>query len=88
MVLDASAHSLLHEAVHKLRTDDLLAELLLLEKLQVLDGGTWVRQVLQVGRAGPVLEVGQVVDKSWLREKLARGKVVEVLWVGERLDKL
>lgn len=88
MVLDAGAHSLLDEAVDEFRVDDVLAEPLLLEKLQVPDGGARVRQVLQVGRASPVLEVGQVVDKGRLREELARGKVVEVLWVGESLDKL
>ncbi len=47
-----------------------------------------VRQVLEVRRSAPVLQVGEVGDKGGLGQEFLRREVVEVEWVRERLDKL
>jgi len=86
--LHAGAHSLHHERIDQVGTDDVLPKLLLLEELQVLDSWAGVGQVLEKGRASPVLQVGKVVDKSGVREVLARGEMVQVLRIGNRLNKL
>lgn len=50
--------------------------------------GSRVREVLDVGRAGPVLEVVEVCDELGSREVLLGGEVVEVEGVREALDEL
>lgn len=50
--------------------------------------GSRVREVLDVGRPGPVLEVVEVGDELGAREIFLGGEVVEVEGVREALDKL
>jgi len=85
--LDGSSHSLHRERLGKVGADDVLPELLLLQQLEVLQGGR-VRDVLEVRRSGPVLEVVEVGDKGRVGEQLARGEMVEVLRVPQGLDEL
>lgn len=47
-----------------------------------------IRQVLEVRRPAPVLEVGEVGDEGGLAEQLLRGEVVQVVRVREGLDEL
>lgn len=47
-----------------------------------------IREVLDVRRPRPVLEVGEVGDKGGLREEFLGREVVEVEGVGEGLDEL
>jgi hypothetical protein len=74
--------------VREIRADDVLAELLLLQQLEHLECRGRKRQVLQVRRARPVLQVVEVGDEGRVGQELARGEVVEVLRVRERLDEL
>lgn len=88
MPLHAAPHPLLHQPLHQVRADNVLPEALLLQQLEVSQRRAGVRQVFQVRRPRPVLEVGEVGDERGLREELLRGQVVEVEGVGEGLDKL
>jgi len=69
-------------------TDDVLSKPLLLQQLEVLERGAWICQVLEVGRARPVLQVVKIGNEGRVREQLARGEVVQILRVCKRLDKL
>lgn len=88
MPLHRRLHPLRKQSHRKVRADDILAELLLLQKLEHLERRRGKRQVLEVGRARPVLQVVEVGDEGGVREKLAGSEVVEILRVRERLDKL
>jgi hypothetical protein len=88
MPVHGRLHLVLDELLHQIRADDILAKTLLLEQLKVPQGWPRVRQVLEVRRPGPVLQVGQVGDEGGLGEELLGGEVVEVERVGEGLDEL
>ena len=80
--------ALRHQDLYQVGADDVLAELGLLQELEVLQGRAGIGQVLEVGRALPVLEVGQVGDEGGLAQVFLRREVVEVEGVSERLDEL
>lgn len=86
--LHRGLHALLHQPLHHIWAHDLLAKHLLLQQLEVAQRRARVRQVLEVRRLVPVLEVGEVGDKRGLAEELLGGEVVEVVRVGEGLDEL
>ncbi len=88
MPLNSSPHPFLHHHIHQIRTDDVLAEPLRLQQLQVLQRRAGVGQVFEVRRPAPVLQVVEVGDEARIGEQLARGQVVEVVWVSEGLDEL
>lgn len=88
MPLHRRLHLLLHQPLHQVRAHNVLPEPLALQQLQVPQRRPRVRQVLEVRRLGPVLQVVEVGDKGGLGEELLGGEVVEVVRVGERLDKL
>jgi hypothetical protein len=76
MPVQRGLHLALDERLHQVRADDVLPEALLLEQLQVAQCWTWVGQVLEVRRPGPVLEVIKVRDEGRLRKELLGGQVV------------
>ncbi len=88
MPLHRAPHALLHQPLHQVRAHDVLPEALLLQQLEVAQRRPRIRQVLQVRRAAPVLQVGEVGDERGLRQELLRGEMIEVKRVRERLDKL
>lgn len=88
MPLHRRFHALRDDSLREVGADDILAELLLLEELEHSERRGWVRQVLEIWRARPVLEVVEVGNEGGVRQELARGQVVDILWVGKRLDKL
>ena len=81
-------HTLRHQHLHQIGTDDLLAEALFLQQLEVLQRRAGIRQVFEIWRSAPVLEVVEVCDKGWVCQELSGGEMVEVLWVGQGLDEL
>lgn len=81
-------HLVLNKLLHQIRAHYVLAETLPLQQLEMPERGARIRQVLEIRRLGPVLQVGEVGDKGRLREQLLRREMVEVEGVGERLDKL
>lgn len=88
MPFHCGLHPLRCDGLRKVRADNVLAELLLLQKLEHLERRGGVCQVPEVGRARPVLQVVEVGDEGRVRQELARGEVVEILRVGQRLDEL
>lgn len=83
MPLDRRLHLFLDQPLHQIRAHDILAEPLLLQQLQISQRRPGVDEVFEVGRLGPVLQVGEVGDKGRLGEELLRGEVIEVVGVGE-----
>ena len=77
-----------HQKLYQVGADDVLPELGLLQELEVLQGRAGIRQVLEVGRALPVLQIGQVGDEGGLAQVFLRREIVEVEGVGERLHEL
>lgn len=88
MPLHRSLHLILHQLLHQIGTHYVLSKPLFLQQLEVLERRARVRQVFQVRRFRPVLQVGEVGDKGGLCEELLRREVVEVQWVCEGLNKL
>lgn len=86
--LHRAAHALLDQPRHQIWAHDVLPEALLLQQLEVAQRRARVCQVLEVRRAAPVPQVGEVGDKRRLGQELLRREVVEVERVRERLDKL
>ena len=74
--------------MREIRADDILPELLLLQELEHLEGRGRKREVLQVRRACPVLQIVEVRDEGGVRQELAGCEVVEILRVRQGLDKL
>lgn len=81
-------HILLHQPPHQIRTHDILPKPLLLQQLQVPERRARIRQVLEVGRPSPVLQVVEVSHEGGLGEELLGGNMVEVVGVREGLDEL
>lgn len=81
-------HPFHDHGVRKIRADDILPKLLLLQELEHFEGRSRKREVLQVRRARPVLQIIEVRDEGRIRQKLAGCEVVEILWVRQGLDKL
>lgn len=88
MPVNSGLHLVLDQLLHQVRTDDVLAEALLLEQFEMSQRRAGIRQVLEVRRPRPVLQVGEVGDKGGLREELLGGEVVEIERVREGLDEL
>lgn len=88
MPFNRRPHAVVHQPLHQVRADDVLPELLLLQELEVLERRTRVHEVLEVGRPGPVLQIGEVGDEVGAGEELLRCEMIEVEWVCECLDEL
>lgn len=88
MPLHGSSHAFLNQRIDQIGADDILPEPLLLQQLQVLQGRAGIRQVLEVGRSRPVLEVVEVCDKGGVREQLLGGEMVQVEGVSKSLNEL
>lgn len=55
MPLHSCLHLPIHQLLHRMRADDMLSKLGLLQKLQISQCRARVRQVFQVRRLAPVL---------------------------------
>jgi len=86
--LDGSLHSLHSKRLDKVGADNILAEPLLLQKLEVLQGGAWVCKVLDIWGSRPVLKIVEICDEGRIGKQFARRKMVEVLGVSHSLDEL
>lgn len=86
--LHSRPHLLLVQSVDHVRPYDALTERLLLQQLQVAQRRARVVQVLEVRRARPVLQVGEVGDEGGLGEELLVGEIVEIEGIGKGLDEL
>ena len=88
MPRNRSLRALLEQPLHEVRAQNIPPEALPLQQLEVPQRRARVREVLDVRRLGPVLEVVEVGDEFGAREVLLRGEVVEVEGVREALDEL
>lgn len=88
MPLHGGLHALGDHGVDELGRDDVLAEGLLLQQLEVAQCRARISQVLDVRGPAPVLQIPEVLDKGGLLEELLRGEVVQVERVGQRLHEL
>lgn len=88
MPIHGCFRSLGSQRLDELRTDNILSEALLLQKLEMLEGRAGVVQVLEIGRSGPVSQVGKVCDEGRFAKEFLGCEVIQVEGVRERLDKL
>lgn len=88
MPLHRSLHLVLYQLLHQVGAHNILSKPLFLEELKVLERRARVRQVFEIWRFRPVLQVGKVGDKGRLREEFLGGEVVEIEGICEGLDEL
>lgn len=88
MPIHSGLHPTIRQHLCRMRADDVFPESRLLQQLEMPQRRARVRQVFEVGRSRPVLQIGQVCDEGRLGQVLLRGEVVEVGRVGERLHEL
>ena len=71
MPLHCRLHPFRHQSMREVWANNVVAELLLLQELEHLESRRGERQVLQVGRARPVLEIIEVRDEGGIRKVFA-----------------